>query len=113
MAVGMRRPRVAPTEAISILSFPGVFYPERGRCGRGRAFANVWIFLILLYLSDRRGPAASLTTEALNNAFLFSGFAEKRGGRGEVPPSAGSNYVIKSGSQRTEVAARRRKRLPS
>jgi len=49
----------------------------------------VWIFFLLTYLSDRRGPAASLTTEALNNAFLFSGFAEKRGGRGEVPPSAG------------------------
>ena len=36
-----------------------------------------------------RGPAASLTTQALNNAFLFSGFAEKRGGRGEVRTSAG------------------------
>ena len=35
----------------------------------GKAFANVWIFLLLLHLSDRRGPAAL--------------------GRGEVPPSAG------------------------
>ena len=61
--------------------------------GGGERLPIVWIFLLLLNLSDRRGPAAL--------------------GRGEVPPSAGSNYVIKSGSQRTEVAARRRKRLPS
>ena len=32
----------------------------------GKAFANVWIFLLLLHLSARRGPAAL--------------------GRGEVPP---------------------------
>ena len=64
-----------------------------GVAGGGERLPIVWIFLLLLNLSDRRGPAAL--------------------GRGEVRTSAGSNYVIKSGSQRTEVAARRRKRLPS
>ena len=42
---------------------------KEGVAGGGRRLPIVWIFLLLLNLSDRRGPAAL--------------------GRGEVPPSAG------------------------
>ncbi len=80
----------------SVEGFPVFSTLKEGVAGGGGHLPIVWLFLLLKYLSDRRGPAAL--------------------GRGEVPPSAGRGVPKppQPGFAGAEALARgnRRRRFP-